>query len=238
MHILVTRPLAEAERTAATLRAQAHRVLLAPMLAIEPLPHAAIGAGPWAAVIMTSGNAARALTSHPGRASLQPLPVFAVGRQTAAAAQAAGFRNVVSADGDAADLLRLLSAQSVARDKPLLYLAGNDRARDLAGDLAAQGVGVQTVVIYNAVAASELPQDVRQSLERGDIDAVLHYSRRTAAIFADAAGHAGLHGAIARVHHYCLSARAAEPLVAAGAQHVHVAKSPDEEALLALLSPG
>ena len=65
-----------------------HTPSMSPHLPVTPqeIADAAIGAGPYAAVLMTSGNAARAIAVHPRRASLLALDCFAVGAQTAAAA--------------------------------------------------------------------------------------------------------------------------------------------------------
>jgi len=66
------------------------------------------------------------------------------------------------------------------------------------------------------------------------LDAVLHYSPRSAANFVALAEKAGQAAALRRLHHYCLSVAVAAPLEAAGAT-TEVAATPDEMALLALL---
>ena len=154
MRLLVTRPEPDATRTAETLRARGHDVLVAPLLATPTI--AAELAGLYAGVLMTSANAARAVTAHPRRRELTRLPCFAVGARTAEAAQAAGFTDTISADGALGDLVDLVAAK-VDRSARLLYLAGEDRAGDLAGDLAQRGITVETAVIYRAVAAEKLP---------------------------------------------------------------------------------
>ena len=85
MRIAVTRPQTDGERTAANLRARGHEVLLAPLMRIEPVI-ADLGRG-FAAVIVTSANAASAIADHPARAVLLKLPVYAVGRRSAEAAR-------------------------------------------------------------------------------------------------------------------------------------------------------
>jgi uroporphyrinogen-III synthase len=238
VRILVTRPSEEAERTAATLRALGHDVMLAPMLTIEPVRDAGFGAGPFAAVLLTSGNAARALMQHPERAALAALPAFAVGAQTAAAAKQAGFSDVLSADGDGADLVRLVAAHIADRAAPLLYLAGSDRARDIGGELARGGINVVTAIIYRACAAPVLPDHARSALARNAIDGVLHFSRRSAAVFVDCAAASGLSAQIRSLTHFCLSARASEPLQACKAADIRIAPHPDEAALVGLLPRG
>ena len=90
MRVLVTRPQAESERTAAALRARGHEAVLAPLLRIEPVADAVIDPTSAIAILMTSGNAARAAAVHPALGAIRHLPVLAVGRQTAAGARAGG----------------------------------------------------------------------------------------------------------------------------------------------------
>ena len=61
VRLLLTRPEPDAQRTAAALRAHGHDVVVAPLLRIEPAADAQIGAGPWAAILITSANAAHAV---------------------------------------------------------------------------------------------------------------------------------------------------------------------------------
>ena len=236
MRLLVTRPQAEAERTAQALRRLGHKVVLAPMLQIEPV-QASLDAGRWSAIMMTSGNAARAIAQHSARTALAGLPVFAVGRQTAVAAREAGFADVVSAEGDAGDLAQLVRTRA-SKHGPLLYLAGSDISRDLAGELAKSGIAVETVVIYRAEAVGALPDDAREALASGALDGVLHYSRRSANIFLDCVAEPRLRDAARPLIHYCLSRRVAEPLAGQGFADVRVASGPQEAAMLDLVARG
>lgn len=238
MRLLVTRPREEAERTAERLRERGHDVLLAPMLSIEPVPGLEIPAGPYEAILITSGNAPRMLAGHRALPTLLRLPVFAVGRRTAEAARETGFADVTSADGDAADLVRLTAARFSGRKPALLYLAGDDRARDLPGELRPLGIAVETVVAYRALAAATLPSEIAGAVRAGRLDGVLHFSQRTAAIFLACCEPAGLAEAMAKMTHYCLSPRVGEPLRAASWSDIRVAPHPDEEALLQLIGPG
>src|SRR2546425_289929 len=158
MHLLVTRPEPDAERTASVLRARGHRVTVVPVLRAETIPGADFGGGPFAAVVMTSANAARAIANHPRRDELLALPVFTVGRHTAEAAGAAGFSNVASADGGWRELVRLVASNTTIKAKGkgkatrLLYLPAERPAGDVAGVLTALGRTVETVVLYRTVA--------------------------------------------------------------------------------------
>ena len=235
MRLLVTRPEPDGERTAAVLRARGHEVMVAPLLRVAAIADADLGAGPHAGVIITSANAARALAAHPRRAELARLPVVAVGRRSAEAARAVGFDDVTSADGDARDLVRLVAARGSGMHAPLLYLAGEDRAADVAAELGRHGVPVRTVVVYRTVKAEAFPPSVRAELTAGTLAGVLHFSRRSAEAYLHCAEAAGTAAAALAPTHYCLSPQVAEPLTAAGAGSVRVAPRPDEAALLDLV---
>ena len=234
MRLLLTRPDPDAQRTAAALRAQGHDVVTAPLLRIEPAADAKIGEGPWAAILITSANAAHVISAHARISHLRALPVFAVGRRSAQAMGAAGFADVTSADGDASDLARLVAAR-LQPAAPLLYLAGEDRSGDLAGDLRARGFAVETTMIYRAVAATGLPAAAAEALASG-IDGVLHFSRRSAGAYVDAARAAGVLANALKPVHFCVSAQVAEPLAQAGAADIRVAERPNEAVLLALIA--
>lgn len=237
MHLLVTRPERDGERTAQALRARGHAVVLAPLLRTETiafvLPDQA-----FSAVVLTSANAARAIADHPGRAQLTALPAFTVGRRTAEAARALGFHDVRSADGDKSDLIDLLRAASpriqFSDRAPLLYLAGEDRA----GDLAAAGLPVHTAVVYRALKADHFPPPVATALAQRAIDGVLHFSARSAEAYLDCAARGGIGNQALAPVHYCLSRQVAAPLSAAGAAAVRVAGRPDEMAMLELVGLG
>ncbi len=236
MRLLVTRPEPEATRTAAALRRDGHIVVVAPLLSIEPLPDAEIGPGTWAAILVTSAHAAKAINAHPSLAALRSLPVFAVGERSAAAMRDAGFDDVTTADGDRSALVHLV-AERTAPDAPLLYLAGLDRSGDLPGELAEHGFAVHTAVIYRARAAAALPPAAAEALARG-IDGVLHFSRRTAEIYVNVTVDAGVgDSALTKPMHFCISQQVAAPLRQAGARDIRIAARPLEVALLTLIPP-
>ena len=233
MRILLTRPEADAARTAAALRERGHEAIVAPLLCIEIAADADLGAGPWAAILVTSANAVRAIAGHKRRGELRGIPVFTVGAHSAQDMRAAGFAAVSSADGNVADLATLVAARLPAGAR-LLYLAGEERSGDLAGALRAQGFAVDTALVYRAVAAQQLPRQAVTALAAG-VDAVLHFSRRSAEAYVAAARNAGiLAAALQQPVQMCLSARIAEPLRSAGAAKIRIASRPDEAAMLAL----
>jgi uroporphyrinogen-III synthase len=233
--LLVTRPEPDGARTAARLCARGHEVRLVPLLRIEPVADARFGAGPWSGIVFTSANGVRAVATHRRFRELAGLPAYAVGARTREAAVAAGFAQTVSAEGDVDALARLIAATTGDAGLPLIYFAGSDLAGDLAGALGRVGQAVETVIAYRAVAVDDFDADLRAAIADGEIDAVLHYSARTASAYVAAAKAAGLTESAMKIRHLCLSSQVARPLAASGAGAVLVAAAPNEEALLALI---
>ena len=231
MRVLVTRPQADAERTAAVLRARGHDVLVAPLMRVEPI--AADLDRKWSAVVITSANAVNAIAHNSARGALIKLPVFSVGRRSAEAAQQVGFTDVASANGDVHDLVRLIAARLDKNKTPVLYIAGEDRATDLLAELSARGIAAEMRVVYRAV-TTPLPPPLIEALKAAEVDAVLHFSRRSADNYVMGARTAGISGPALAVRQLCLSEHVAEPL--AGASRISIAERPDEAALIDLLS--
>jgi uroporphyrinogen-III synthase len=214
------------------LRARGHEVLVAPLMQVEPV--AADIRASWAAVIITSANAPGAIAAHPARDALIKLPVFAVGRRSAEAARQVGFSDVIAAGGDVRDLVRLIVARRANAVRPLLYLAGEDRAADLIGELTARGIAAEMRIVYRA-ASAPFPPALTAALKAGEIDAVLHFSKRSADNYLAGARQAGIAEQALAARHVCLSAPIAELLADAGASRIAIAKRPDEAALIAAL---
>src|SRR6266581_3073191 len=196
MAVLVTRPHPDDEATAAALRAKGFEVMLAPMLRFEPVAFHDDGDARYGAVIVSSANALRGIASHLEGSRLLKLPLFAVGEHTASAAHRAGFDNVIPANGDAASLrdsvLASVKAKELKKASPLLYLAGADLARDLAGELDERGFTLVTHTTYRMIPVSSLPREACEAFAASGIEAVLHYSRRSARAFLDAARAGGV----------------------------------------------
>jgi uroporphyrinogen-III synthase len=232
LRILLTRPEPDAARTAARLARLGHHVLIDSLLMTEPVAIDKLPAGPFAAVAATSANALR--FAGRGRFEfLHSIPLYAVGGHTGAAARAAGFATVVVAEGDAAALARLL-CERIKPSSRVLHLAGEDRAQDLKALLEPAGIAVDTLVLYRMRPAENLSAATVTALASGKLDAVLHYSPRSAASFIALANKQNLAGAIRNLRHLCLSEAVAAPLTAIGAK-VEIAARPEETALIDLL---
>ena len=228
MRVLVTRARDDARRTAEKLAARGHEAVLAPVTEIAPTGEPA-PAGPYDALVVTSAHAGAALL----RLADKQKPVFAVGERTADAAREAGFACVVAAEGDALSLSGLIR-NTLSPGLALLHVAARHRKDEPAASLRAAGFILRQWEAYEARAVQGLPQATIAALRTGQIGAALHYSRRSACLFARLAEQAGLASALRALPHLCLSADVAAPLEAAGVLPLK-AGEPSEEALLELL---
>jgi uroporphyrinogen-III synthase len=239
MAILVTRPEPDNETTAAALRAKGFGVLQAPMLRFEPVAFHDDMDARYGAVIVSSANALRAIEADLAGSRLLTLPLFAVGERSAKAARHAGFRDVAVAEGNAAALRDLIiasvRAKTLKKASTLLYLAGADLAGDLAGELGERGFSVVTHTTYRMIPVSSLPQEAVDAFAANAIEAVLHYSRRSARAFLDAVRAAGVEISALAIAQCCISDAVAQVVRDVGATQVLVARSPDESGLFEAL---
>lgn len=234
MQVVVTRARDDAAATGARLVAQGFAPLLLPVL--EIVSERLDLAGPVQFVIATSRHAFAALASLPpgDRAVLLARPIHVVGPATALAARAAGFAQVYVAQGDATSMLDLMA--STGARGPALYLAGRDRGATLEAGLERLGVETRAHIAYAARARDWTAAERRAAEEAMEAGAaVLHYSRRSAALFLAQIDAAGLDRRLAAFRHLAISENAAQPIRARGLRVVWPA-SPNEDDLFALLS--
>ncbi len=227
--VLVTRPEPGASRTAARLRQAGFEPVNLPLTQIETLEHA-LPAGYFDAVIVTSAQALkRAIT-----ASILHLPLYAVGETTAESARAAGFANVMTADGNIESIAALVmgSAKPAAR---LLYLCGKVRRPELEATLGEAGFHLTAVETYDAVPVAYSNSEIAARLGGLPFDAVLLMSARAAELFAELADEPDFAPFFSRTKIFCLSRRIADALVQQSIWRICVTKNANEGSMLELL---
>lgn len=228
--VLITRPEPGASETAARVAALGFQPVVAPLLAISPLPTPLPPSGEVQAILVTSSNAIQALP-----ASHRHLPLFAVGEASAQRARAAGFEHVASADGDAAALAALVARTVTARGGPLLLATGRRQGNALAVDLRRRGFAVVRRVIYAAEPAPVLPAAASTALGAGTVRAAMFFSAETARTCVHLLQGTPLHEAVHTVDALAIGKPAAVALEALSWRRVRVAARPDQDAMLALL---
>lgn len=235
MRVLITRPEPDASSLASVLAKRGIEPVLAPLMSIRIRGDRQLSLDGVQAVLFTSANGVRAFAAT--RAE-RTLPVFCVGDATAEAARDAGFAGIQSAAGDVGTLASLVAKICDPSGGDLLHVAGSAVAGDLAGALEASGFTVNRAVLYDAEPVAELANEAKVAIDRGEIDAVLLFSPRTAARFSELVRAAGLESACAGIQAVCLSSAVAGGLGDLEFRERLVAARPDQASLLDLLSCG
>jgi uroporphyrinogen-III synthase len=176
--IWITRAQPGADVTADRVRAMGHDAVVAPLLAVCVLPDVPVDLHGVAALAFTSANGVRAFADATGERGLK---VFAVGAATAQAARTAGFKSVLSADGDVEALAEGIAARRGELRGAVLHPGAAEPAGDLAGALEKQGVEARRLILYET-APVELSADEAEALTHSD--AVLLHSPRAAQVLA------------------------------------------------------
>ena len=199
-------------------------------------PAVDFGRGPWCAVLMTSGNAARALSAHPRRDEIMPLRCFAVGRQTAEAARRAGFADVISADGDGGDLAQLAASVSPTSRCRCSISPETIARATWRRSSRRPALSLETVVVYRAVAAQRSSPKLAAALTGGR-------DRRRPALLPPQhrhlrrlRAHGGTVEAATKLRHFCLSGEPRNPWRRSAQCTISVAAGRDEQAMLDLIS--
>jgi uroporphyrinogen-III synthase len=235
MRLLVTRPEPDALKLTALLEEAGHEAVVEPLLSVSFEGGDAVDLEGAQALIATSRNALRALKSLPGLAAARQLPLFAVGRATAAEARALGFGTVVTGAGTAAELVAHIVSVLDPAAGVLVHLAGDALAYDLAGELDAHGFRVRQPVVYRMAAATAFGETTAEALAMHEIDGVLLMSPRTAAVYARLVAKHGLTSAVRALPHFCLSAAVARQPKPLGTIPARIAEAPRLEEVLALI---
>jgi uroporphyrinogen-III synthase len=235
-HVLITRPQPEAAELRDRLTALGRTSLIDPLLSVEHLDPSLDRQAPYQAIMVTSGNALRALARHPDRLAWAiTRPLFAVGPATAALGKSLGFSRVIQGPGTAAELADTIRAQLRPDGGPLLNLTGEITAFDLVAALRPMGYAVDSMVMYRMVAAQALMPGTITRLTRGDIGAVIVLSKRTVETYVALIEKHNILEYITNIPHLCLSGTIADALRPLGPVPVLVPAHPNIEELLALV---
>jgi uroporphyrinogen-III synthase len=235
MRLLVTRPEPDALKLSGVLEELGLEATVEPLLSVSFAGADAIELEGAQALIATSRNALRALKASPALAEARAMPLFAVGRATAAEGRALGFETVVTGAGTAAELVgHIVSALDPAAGL-VVHLAGDTLAVDLQAELEAHGFRVVQPVVYRMLPAQTLSGETVEQLGMGEIDGVILMSPRTAAVYATLIRKHGLSATIRPLPHFCLSQAVARRLQPLGSVRMEIADAPRLEELLALI---
>ncbi len=177
--IWITRAQPGADATALRVRALGYTPLVLPLLAVRRIEDARVELDGVVALAFTSANGVRAFAEL---SSERHLKVFAVGAATAQAARAAGFRRVLSSDGDVAALSEGIAARRAELKGAVLHPGAAEPAGDLVGTLAVQGVEIRALSLYDTAPATLSPEELELA---ATADATLLHSPKAAEVLAE-----------------------------------------------------
>ncbi|QDZ00223.1 uroporphyrinogen-III synthase [Nitratireductor mangrovi] len=231
MQLLLTRPKEQAISMAEAFCRRGHCVHLLPLLRVERLRHDRSVLEQAPAVVVTSANAVPALIGLDSATR-----VFAVGPETAAAVEEAGFWNVARASGTAKSLLELVSLSWRPENGPLIYASGRHVSVNVAATLVALGYHCERVEVYATEGLRNLPGRARSLLKRNELDAALFMSVRTADVFAELVEKAGLRECCRSMTSVPLSLKISDRLRHLPWRDTQVALSPTRAGILAVVN--
>ncbi len=194
--VLVTRPREQAAELSDALSALGAEVLIAPLIRIgppsdpEPLRRAASDIGSFDWIVLTSSNAARALSdavsaSHGNRSLPRTVRFCVIGPATAAQLRKLGLdADLVAEESTAEGVVAALTGAGPVKGLRVL-VPGADIGRDyVARTLRTLGADVTEVIAYRTIPEDTVPDDVRQALTTGRIDIVIFTSGSAVRTFA------------------------------------------------------
>lgn len=233
--LLITRPEPDAVRLKKQLTAKGFECLVSPLMHIafdisqrqtlaKLLSHNPKG------IIITSANGIRALSFL---STERDRLIVTVGDSSAKEAEALGYTNVESADGDVDMLADYIKENYKPGAGEWLHVGGHVTTGNL--EKLLDGYNVHKIALYHAHPMAELPEDVILAAEEDAIDAVLIYSPRTAHVFMKLAAEDGFTQHLHSMTVCCLSQNVANELNDGDWKEVKVAKQPTESAMMELI---
>lgn len=224
---LLTRPMAQSTRFAASLRSRFGpdlSITISPLIAPSFLAPAFPDLKP-ACLIFTSETGVDSFARHPARPKDLPSLAYCVGDRTAQAARLAGLR-AISANGDATNLVERIKQDKAAG--PVLHISGAQTRGDIARHLSDAGYDVAALVLYEQQ-QQEMTAEAKTLLLGENPVMVPLFSPRSATLFLAQLSRVE---ANAPLFFSALSNAVAEPLVQQGRLAHCVAAKPTAAALI------
>ena len=199
--ILITRALAQAERTGQDVARRGGTPVLFPCLEMQCMPDSikaglALLSDVDTHVLFTSSNGVRCVSGVLGSAfaeSLRQCRLAATGEKTASALRKLGINNLLLPE--TASQEGLLSAyMKNPLPRRLVFFRAEEGRNVLPDALQQQGVEVHVIPAYHMVCPQDDATDIRQALQLGQIDAVLLGSAKTVRHYVQRIGDPDLAG--------------------------------------------
>ncbi|MEO0412577.1 MAG: uroporphyrinogen-III synthase [Pseudomonadota bacterium] len=188
--VLLSRPANRADRLIETLQGYGHRVINAPVTAIEAVPAPTLPSLRMISGTIFSSAAAVPYVPQALKQAAQARPALAVGPVTAEALERDGWQSVTHFGGEMPALLAFLAEQP--KDAPWLYPCGAQLAHAPEDMAERSGATIAAITVYEARTLGPWPPSLLDRLRAAQIDITLFLSVRTARLFCDQVAQAGL----------------------------------------------
>lgn len=230
--ILITRQELQAREFSGLLIQEGYEVFLEPLLEQQELDFEIPSLENIQAFIFTSATAVKIWCSEVRNFEI---PVYTVGSQTEKAARESGFKNVMSAAGNAESLIQLVAQKAHPEESVLLHIRGAHQTGNISVELSATGFDSKDIIIYEMKKAKMLSPELREKLAGGDIDLVTFFSMRTAENFISLINQYGLEKTLHRIKALCISDAVLECVQDLPWQGTYSAETPDRDGMLHLI---
>ena len=180
MHILLTRPLEDCSEMILRFQSLGHKVSHLPLLRIDKVIYDEINFSEYKGIIFTSTNAIKFLNI---KKIDKKLLCFCVGVVTEKKARKIGFQNVISAEGNVANLKELILQNFDSKAGKLIYVSGETVSIDLDQQLFKEGYNITRIVNYRTTHNTNFNEKFLSELKNNLPDIVYVYSQNSASSF-------------------------------------------------------
>ena len=180
MHILLTRPLEDCSEMIFRFQSLGHKVSHLPLLRVDKVIYDEINFSEYKGIIFTSTNAIKFLDI---KKIDKKLLCFCVGGVTEKKARKIGFQNVISAEGNVANLKELILQNFDSKVGKLIYVSGETVSIDLDQQLFKEGYNITRIVNYRTTHNTNFNEKFLSELKNNLPDIVYVYSQNSASSF-------------------------------------------------------
>ena len=180
MHILLTRPLDDCSEMILRFKSLGHQVSHLPLLNVDKTNYNEINFSEFKGLIFTSGNAVKFLDT---KKIDKKVLCFCVGNATEKKARAAGFQNVITAEGNVENLKELILQNFDKKNGKLIYASGETISIDLDQQLIKEGYDIKRIINYRTYHNEKFDKNFVNTLNANIPDIVYIYSTNSALSF-------------------------------------------------------
>lgn len=235
---LILRPKEDAEKTVEQLNTLGIRSSVSPLLSVIPCPDSVsiwrqCSKDKIQSLIITSANAIRMFADI---SDVRDISVITIGDSSAEIAKNLGFSSVQSAGGDVEALKSLVLKCCSKTEGKLVYLCGKVITEDITKFFIDKGYQAESIEVYDALPVKKLDPIIIDEIKSGTIKTIMFYSNRTAEIFMQIAKDASFLKKLKEISAFCISEKVAGTVKSSEWDKIHVAKTPNGDAVLQLLT--